>query len=447
MFMKTIAAIATPLSDGAIAIIRVSGDEAIEIVNKIFSRDLTRVESHQVVYGFIKDPSNDFEYVDEVLVSVFRAPKTFTREDIVEINCHGGVFITKRILSLVLEAGADLAERGEFTKRAFLNGRIDLTQAEAVQDLIEGRDASVTKLAMTALRGGVRKLIEPLKEDLIQMIAQIEVNIDYPEYYDVAEVEIPELMNKANEWIAKIDELLKKSRSGQIMREGVKTAILGKPNVGKSSLLNALLEEDKAIVSDIAGTTRDLVEGYVRLPSVTLHLIDTAGIRDTEDVVERIGIERSRKAMAEADLVVLVLDAGATLDEEDEALLKASEDMNRILVYNKADLVQDNNEDGKLYISAKEQNIDALINKIEEMYSEHTIALREPTLANERHIALLRQARTYMQQAVVTMQDGMEIDLATIDIENAYECVKEIIGEAKSVDLLDELFSRFCLGK
>lgn len=447
MFMKTIAAIATPLSEGAIAIIRVSGDEAVEIVNRIFSRDLTQVESHHVVYGYIRDPQNNNEYVDEVLVSVFKAPKTFTREDVVEINCHGGVYITKRILSLVLEAGAELAERGEFTKRAFLNGRIDLTQAEAVQDLIEGRDNSVTKLAMMALRGGVRTLIEPLKEDLIQMIAQIEVNIDYPEYYDVAEVEIPQLMNKAEEWIAKIDELLRKSRSGQIMREGVKTAILGKPNVGKSSLLNALLEEDKAIVSDIAGTTRDLVEGYVRLPSVTLHLIDTAGIRDTDDVVEKIGIERSRKAMNEADLVILVLDAGSNLDEEDEALLKASEGLNRILVYNKSDLVQDTKEDNKLYISAKDQNIEPLIQKIEEMYSEHTIALKEPTLANERHIALLNKARTYMSQAIQTMRDGIEIDLATIDVENAYECIKEIMGEAKDMDLLDELFSRFCLGK
>lgn len=445
MFMKTIAAVATPLSEGAIAIIRISGEEAISIANTLFSRDLTNVPSHNVVYGYIKDPKTN-EYIDEVLVSVFRAPKTFTREDTVEINCHGGIYITKKILSLLLENGAELAERGEFTKRAFLNGRIDLTQAEAVQDLIEGKDSSTTRLAMNTLRGGIRTLIDPLKEDLIQMIAQIEVNIDYPEYYDVAQVETPQLLAKADQWLSKLDELIRKSHSGKIMREGIKTVILGKPNVGKSSLLNALLEEDKAIVSDVAGTTRDLVEGYVRLPSVTLHLIDTAGIHHTEDIVEKIGIERSHKAMEEADLVIVVLEAHEALSKEDEALLEASKDLNRIIVYNKVDLTQDIDSD-KLYISAKDQQIEALINRIEEMYEEHTIALREPTFANERHIALLRQAHTYMESAVAALEAGMEIDLALIDIEQAYECIKDIIGEAKNMDLLDELFTRFCLGK
>ncbi|MBQ9987502.1 MAG: tRNA uridine-5-carboxymethylaminomethyl(34) synthesis GTPase MnmE [Erysipelotrichales bacterium] len=445
MFMKTIAAIATPLSEGAIAIIRISGDEAISIANTLFSRDLTNIPSHQVVYGYIKDPKTQ-EYIDEVLVSVFRAPKTFTREDTVEINCHGGIYITKKILSLLLENGAELAERGEFTKRAFLNGRIDLTQAEAVQDLIEGKDSSTTRLAMNTLRGGIRTLIDPLKEDLIQMIAQIEVNIDYPEYYDVAQVETPQLLSKANQWLTKLEELIRKSHSGKIMREGIKTVILGKPNVGKSSLLNALLEEDKAIVSDVAGTTRDLVEGYVRLPSVTLHLIDTAGIHHTEDIVEKIGIERSHKAMEEADLVIVVLEAHEELSKEDEALLEASKDLNRIIVYNKVDLTQDIDSD-KLYISAKDQHIEPLIDRIEEMYEEHTIALREPTFANERHIALLRQAHTHMETAVAALEAGMEIDLALIDIEQAYECIKDIIGEAKNMDLLDELFTRFCLGK
>ena len=443
MFMDTIVAIATPLSEGAISIIRVSGDDAIEIVNRVFSRDLTKVDSHSVTYGYIKEGN---EYVDEVLVSVFRAPKSFTMEDIVEINCHGGIFITKKILSLVLASGARLAQKGEFTKRAFLNGRIDLTQAEAVNDLINGRDHNVTTLAMQALRGGVRKLIEPLKEDLIQIIGQIEVNIDYPEYYDVATVTEEELLPKTKQWLEKIDELLKKAESGKIMREGVKTVILGKPNVGKSSLLNALLEEEKAIVTDIEGTTRDLVEGYVRLPSITLHLIDTAGIHETEDVVEKIGIERSKKAMEEADLAIVMIDASRQLTKEDEELLEATKDKTRLIVYNKMDEKVIDTQNG-IEISAKNNEVEPLIQRIEEMYAKHNIALQTPTLANERHIALLTQAKEYMEKAIETLELGLEVDLATIDMQSAYDCVLDILGEKGKKDLLDELFSRFCLGK
>lgn len=444
MFMDTIAAIATPLQEGAISIIRVSGEDAVDIVNSIFSRDLTKVNSHQIVYGYIME--ND-SYVDEVLVSVFKAPKSFTMEDIVEINCHGGIYLTKKILSLVLAAGARLADRGEFTKRAFLNGRIDLTQAEAINDLISGKDQGVTTVAMQALRGGVRKLIEPLKEDLIQIIGQIEVNIDYPEYYDVATVTEEELLPKTKQWILKIDELLSKSQSGKIMREGIKTVILGKPNVGKSSLLNALLEEDKAIVTDIEGTTRDLVEGFVRLPSVTLHLIDTAGIRETADVVEKIGIDKSKQAMNEADLIIILLDASRELSEEDKELLELTKDKTRLIVYNKSDDVHIMIPEGAIQISAKDNDISALTDAIETMYEKHTFALKEPTLANERHIALLKQAREYMNKAKETLELGLEVDLATIDMQSAYDCIIDILGEKGKKDLLDELFSRFCLGK
>ncbi len=444
MFLDTIAAIATPLQEGAISIIRVSGDEAIEIVNKICSKDLTKVAANTISYAYIKDKD---EYVDEVLISVFKGPKSFTCEDIVEINCHGGIYLTKKIFALVLAAGARLAEHGEFTKRAFLNGRIDLTQAEAINDLITGKDAGSTTVAMQALRGGVKKLIEPLKEDLIQIIGQIEANIDYPEYYDVATVTEEELLPKTKEWIAKIDELLAKSQSGKIMREGIKTVILGKPNVGKSSLLNALLEEDKAIVTDIEGTTRDLVEGSVRLPSVTLHLIDTAGIRDTEDVVERIGIEKSKEAMEDADLVILLLDSSRELSEEDRELLAITENKTRLVVYNKVDEEKIDIPSNAVTISAKEGNIDNLIKEIERLYEKHTIALREPTLANERHIALLRQARDYMNKAKETLEMGLEVDLATIDMQSAYDCILDVLGEKGKKDLLDELFSRFCLGK
>ena len=444
MFMDTIAAIATPLQEGAISIIRVSGDDAIEIVNKICSRDLTKVNSHQVVYGYIKE---DDTYVDEVLISIYKGPKSFTMEDIVEINCHGGIYITKKILSLVLAAGARLAEKGEFTKRAFLNGRIDLTQAEAINDLISGKDQGVTKVAMQALRGGVRKLIEPLKEDLIQIIGQIEVNIDYPEYYDVATVTEEELLPKTKEWLSKINELLSKSQSGKLMREGIKTVILGKPNVGKSSLLNALLEEDKAIVTDIEGTTRDLVEGYVRLPSITLHLIDTAGIRETEDVVEKIGIDKSKQAMNEADLIVVLLDASRELSNEDYELLELTKDRVRLVVYNKSDDVKAKLPSDAIMISARQNEIDALVDAIEAMYEKHSFALNEPTLANERHIALLKQAKEYMMKAIETLEMGLEVDLATIDMQSAYDCIIDILGEKGKKDLLDELFSRFCLGK
>lgn len=444
MFMDTIAAIATPLQEGAISIIRVSGDDAVEIVNKICSRDLMKVNSHQVVYGYIME---DDTYVDEVLISVFKAPKSFTMEDIVEINCHGGIYITKKILSLVLAAGARLAEKGEFTKRAFLNGRIDLTQAEAINDLISGKDQGVTKVAMQALRGGVRKLIEPLKEDLIQIIGQIEVNIDYPEYYDVATVTEEELLPKTKEWLTKINELLSKSQSGKLMREGIKTVILGKPNVGKSSLLNALLEEDKAIVTDIEGTTRDLVEGYVRLPSITLHLIDTAGIRETEDVVEKIGIDKSKQAMNEADLIIVLLDASRELSNEDYELLELTKDKVRLVVYNKSDDVKAELPSDAIMISARQNEIEPLIDAIEAMYEKHSFALNEPTLANERHIALLKQAKEYMMKAIETLEMGLEVDLATIDMQSAYDCIIDILGEKGKKDLLDELFSRFCLGK
>ena len=444
MFMDTIAAIATPLQEGAISIVRVSGDDAIEIVNKICSRDLMKVNSHQVVYGYIME---DGTYVDEVLISVFKAPKSFTMEDIVEINCHGGIYITKKILSLVLAAGARLAEKGEFTKRAFLNGRIDLSQAEAINDLISGKDQGVTKVAMQALRGGVRKLIEPLKEDLIQIIGQIEVNIDYPEYYDVATVTEEELLPKTKEWLSKINELLAKSQSGKLMREGIKTVILGKPNVGKSSLLNALLEEDKAIVTDIEGTTRDLVEGYVRLPSITLHLIDTAGIRETEDIVEKIGIDKSKQAMNEADLIVVLLDASRELSNEDYELLELTKDKVRLVVYNKSDDVKVEIPEDAILISAGQHDIDALVDAIEAMYEKHSFALNEPTLANERHIALLKQAKEYIMKAIDTLEMGLEVDLATIDMQSAYDCIIDILGEKGKKDLLDELFSRFCLGK
>ncbi|MFR5526918.1 MAG: tRNA uridine-5-carboxymethylaminomethyl(34) synthesis GTPase MnmE, partial [[Clostridium] innocuum] len=328
MLNDTIAAISTAAVDGAISIIRMSGADALSIADSILNIDVQKKKSHTISYGYVYDQEHD-ELIDEVLVSVFRAPKTFTCEDIVEINCHGGRFITKKILRLCLAHGARLANPGEFTQRAFLNGRIDLTQAEAVNDMIQADSNENARMAVQGLRGSVRKLLDPLIQDLLDIIANIEVNIDYPEYDDVEQLSSEIIQPKAREWMKRIQQILDRAQSGQLLKEGIKTAIVGKPNVGKSSLLNALLEEEKAIVTDIAGTTRDIVEGHIHLQGLTLNLIDTAGIRDTKDVVEQIGIQRSLQAITEAQLVILVLDSSRALDAQDEELLELTKDKTR----------------------------------------------------------------------------------------------------------------------
>lgn len=444
MFQDTIAAIATSNQDGAISIIRMSGDEAIHIANTLFSKDIMDVPSHTIHYGFILDPSQN-ETVDEVFVSVFRAPKTFTKDDVIEINCHGGRFITKKILRLCLANGARLASPGEFTRRAFLNGRIDLTQAEAINDMIQAETDANTKLAISGIKGSVKKLLDPFLEELLDIIANIEVNIDYPEYDDVEQLTNEILLPKAQKWLDAIDEILRKANSGKIIKEGIQTAIIGKPNVGKSSLLNALLEEEKAIVTNIAGTTRDIVEGSIHLNGITLNLIDTAGIRETKDIVEKIGIERSLKAIDEAQLVILVLDGSTALDDEDKKLLEKVKDKTHIVVYNKSDLgVLDSN---KLTICAAKGEIDSLLKELHNIYEEHLVVLKEPALANDRQIALMMKAKLAMVQAVQAMHMGMELDLVTIDLQQAYTNLKEILGEVHREDLLDTLFTNFCLGK
>lgn len=440
----TIAAIATPVADGAISIIRVSGDDAITMVQAIFDKDLIQRDANTITYGFIKDPQTK-EAVDEVLVSLFRAPKTFTCEDIVEINCHGGRFVTKQVLQLVLAQGARMAHPGEFTQRAFLNGRIDLAQAEAVMDIIEADNKANAKLAIAGIKGSVRKLLEPLIDEILDIIANIEVNIDYPEYDDVEQLSSEVLLPKAKHWLAKIDEILQKAESGKIIKEGIKTAIVGKPNVGKSSLLNALLEEEKAIVTDVEGTTRDIVEGSIHLQGVTLNLIDTAGIRETEDVVEKIGIERSRKAIEDAQLVLLVLDGSKELDAMDEELLDLTKDKQRLLVYNKSDLYEQAKEG--IVISAANSEITPLLDALYQLYEQHLLVLEEPTLANERQIGLMKSAQRNMMQAQAAMEAGIQPDLVELDIQEAYKNLKEILGEYHREDLIDTLFANFCLGK
>lgn len=445
MLYDTIVAISTALSEGAISIIRMSGNDAIAIANKLCSIDLTKKEANTISYTYIIDPKKN-KAIDEVLVSLFKDKKSFTGEDVVEINCHGGIFITKQILSLCLENGARLARAGEFSQRAFLHGKLDLVQAESINDMICAQDENATAIAMNGIKGSVSKLIHPFIDDLLDIIATIEVNIDYPEYDDVEQLSAEVLLPKCNQWMKEMDAILRKAKSGKILREGVKTTIVGKPNVGKSSLLNALLEEDKAIVTDIAGTTRDIVEGMVRLDYVTLHLIDTAGIRESDDVVERIGIEKSRQAIEDAQLVILLFDGSKPLDEKDEELMQLTQHKTRLLVYNKEDVAHDKRHD-QIWISAANDDIEELCSAINQMYEEHQIVLQQPTLQNERQIALMQQAKTHMQQAIDALAMGMELDLIAIDLQNAYTSMKEILGEVSRDDLLDTLFANFCLGK
>ena len=334
----TIAAIATPPGEGAISIVRLSGDDAVTLADQVFKgKDLTKVSSHTINYGHFIDPKTR-EIIDEVMVSVLRAPKTFTREDTVEINCHGGIVPTNKILQVLLTNGARLAEPGEFTKRAFLHGRIDLAQAESVMDLIRAKTDRSMKAALNQLDGELSQLIRNLRQEILDVLAQVEVNIDYPEYDDVEEMTSKLLREKALDVCAKIEQLLVTARQGKILREGLATVLVGRPNVGKSSLLNHLLHEDKAIVTDIAGTTRDVIEEYVNVLGVPLKLVDTAGIRETDDRVEKIGVERSRQALDRSDLVILLLNASEPLTTEDIELLQLTQDKKRIIVLNKMDL-------------------------------------------------------------------------------------------------------------
>ena len=437
---ETIAAIATA-SGGALSVIRVSGDTAIACVDRIFSKDIRNANGYTVHYGEIQENE---EPVDEVLVTVFRAPKSYTGEDLVEISGHGGSFVTRKVLSLVLGSGARMARRGEFTERAFLNGKMDLSQAESVNDLVKAADEVNARSAVHGIKGSVRRLLEPLIDSLSQIIAMIEVNIDYPEYDDVHQLSEEELKPRVKEWIKEIDALIRKAQAAVTIRSGLNTVILGRPNVGKSSLLNALLEEDKAIVTDIAGTTRDLVEGTVRIDDLTLNLIDTAGIHEAGDVIEQIGIEKSIKALDQADFVIVVIDSTAGITEEDQKLLDLTEGYKRIIVYNKNDQTE---VEGQLSISAINKDIEPLIERIKAMYAEGLLAAKEETLNNERQIGLAINAKQSMEAVLASLNAGDEIDLVTVDLQNAWYALKEITGETGRDDLLDEIFSRFCLGK
>ncbi|NLW15337.1 MAG: tRNA uridine-5-carboxymethylaminomethyl(34) synthesis GTPase MnmE [Erysipelothrix sp.] len=440
----TIVSIITALQESAISVIRLSGSESIGIANKLFSKDITDQASHTVSYGYIIDPISK-KTIDEVLLTVYRAPKTYTREDVVEISCHGGVLVTKKVLSLCLAAGARMAVNGEFTQRAFLNGRIDMSQADSVMDLIQSENEFARELAISGVQGNIHKLITPFLDRLLEIIATIEVNIDYPEYDDVVMLTQDSLLPKAQEFLKDLGVILKESQSGRILKEGVKTVILGKPNVGKSSILNVILDEDKAIVTDIAGTTRDLVEGWIKLDNVALHLIDTAGLRETEDKIEQIGIQKSRLALKQAEFVILVFDASKTLDDEDLELLEITKDKDRIIVYNKMDLSNER-KDG-VNVSALTNDVSALTDAINEHFAIHKEALKRPTLSNERHIAAVSASYLAMESAVTALELGVELDLVTLDLSESYTELASIIMPRQDIDILDEIFSRFCLGK
>ncbi|WP_413377099.1 tRNA uridine-5-carboxymethylaminomethyl(34) synthesis GTPase MnmE [Alkalihalobacillus sp. 1P02AB] len=458
MEFDTIAAVSTALGEGAIGIVRLSGDEAISIADKIYTgkKTLKDVPSHTIVYGHLIDPKTD-ERVEEAMVSILRAPKTFTREDVVEINCHGGIMSVNRVLQLALTHGARLAEPGEFTKRAFLNGRIDLSQAEGVMDLIRAKTDKAMSIALNQVEGRLSKKIAVLRQALLETVANVEVNIDYPEY-DAETMTHDLLKTKAGFVISEIEKLLITAEQGKIVREGLSTVIIGRPNVGKSSLLNSLVHENKAIVTDIPGTTRDVIEEYVNVRGVPLKLVDTAGIRETEDIVEKIGVERSRQVLKEAELILLVLNYGDELTKEDEALFEAVQMMNVIVVVNKTDQerkinlekVKKLNEGRPLVTTAliEDRGVEELEQAIADLFFSGSMEAEDVTyVSNSRHIALLEQAKSTIEDAVAAIDMGVPIDLVQIDVTRTWEILGEIIGDTIQDSLLDQLFSQFCLGK
>ena len=447
----TIAAISTALGIGAISIIRVSGPDSINIVNKLFKgKDLTKVPTHTINYGHIIDNN---EIIDEVLVTIMKAPKTFTTEDIVEINSHGGISTTNKVLELLLTNGARLAEPGEFTKRAFLNGRIDLIEADGIMNLISAKTEKARRLSINQLNGEVTNNIKELREKLVSIISNIEVNIDYPEYEDIEvltnEKILPSLLSLKDE----IKETIKKSESGKLINEGINIGIIGRPNVGKSSLLNALLEEEKAIVTDIEGTTRDTVEGTISLNGILLNLIDTAGIRETDNIVEQIGVEKSKQIINKSDLIILLLNNNEILTEEDINLLSLIKEKKHIVLINKTDLENklDLNKVKEEYISISikdNKGIDKLKQKIIELFNLEQLETEDLTyLSDARSISLLNKSLKYIEESISSINKEEPIDIVELNIKDAWESLGEIIGETYTEELIDNLFEKFCLGK
>lgn len=444
----TICAISTALGVGAISIIRVSGEEAISKVANLFDgKDLKEVESHTIHYGHIV---SNGEVIDEVLVTVLKAPKTYTKEDIVEINSHGGISTTKKVLEVLIENGIRLAEPGEFTKRAFLNGRLDLSQAEAVNSLIKSHTDLERKLALNTLDGKVSKKINKVRGIIVDLLANIEVNIDFPEYEDALEITLENLPPKLNEIKQELENLLEESKIGKIVENGIKVAIVGRPNVGKSSILNALLKENKAIVTDIAGTTRDIVEGSIELKGISLKFIDTAGIRKTSDLVEKIGVDKSLEVLASADLVIHVLNNNEELTSEDKEIMEKIKDKTHITFINKSDLPTKLKieEDVVRGNTIDIDGLNELKDKIVELFDLEKINNSNlEVVSSAREIGLIKEALNSINQALDNVSVSLPVDMIAIDIKKAWDLLGEITGESYQDELLDTLFSEFCLGK
>ena len=454
MFMEdTIVAISTASGVGAISIIRLSGPTALEIASSIFKgKDLKKVASHTINHGYIVDKNGTI--IDEVLVSVMLAPKTYTTEDIVEINTHGGIASTNKVLELCLVNGARLAEPGEFTKRAFLNGRIDLTEAEAIEDVINSSTDKSLRLSMNQLTGSLKNLITEIRKDIMSLIANIEVNIDYPEYEDAEDITLQKLKEKLLPIKNKLEELLKNSNDAKIIKNGINICMIGRPNVGKSSPLNAFLEEDKAIVTDIAGTTRDIVEGETIINGIKINFLDTAGIRETANVVEKIGVDKSKKIINTADLIILVLNNNEKLTPDDLELLDLVKDKNYIIFVNKNDLLANIDLPVEKYNNVVYGNtltttgIKELKEMITTLFNLEKISTNDATyITNARHKALIEIALNYLNSALENIDNSYSVDMLEIDIRACWDTLGEIIGATYKDELLDELFSNFCLGK
>ena len=447
----TIAAISTSLGVGAISIIRVSGNKAINIVNKIFSSNLLNKESHTVSYGYIIDKKDK---IDEVLVTIMKAPKTFTTEDVVEINCHGGIQTTKKILELLIENGCRLAEPGEFTKRAFLNGRIALTEAEAVMDLINVKNENARKIAMNNLSGHTTKKIEELRKKILDIISNIEVNIDYPEYLDIEVVTTNKIKKELKNIKEQLDIISKNSKNSKLITEGINVAIIGKPNVGKSSILNKLIGENKAIVTDIPGTTRDIVESSINLEGLQLNLIDTAGIRETKDTVEQIGVNKSKEYLEKADLILLVFNNNEEIKEEDINLLEETKNKKRIIIINKNDLekrfiLPNNIKTNIIYSNTiEDKGLEKLKEKIIEMFNFEEIDTNDFTYVSSlEQINKIESAKQSIKDIEKGLENDLTIDMLEIDLKNIWQILGEVTGKIYTEELLDNLFKNFCVGK
>ena len=435
---ETIVALATPAAKSALAIIRMSGDDCFKVVSNVFTKDLTNEKEKGIHYGFIKDGDKK---IDQVVLLAYVAPHSFTGENSVEIISHGSMLIINQIMALLLKNGARMATNGEFSSRAFLNGKIDLVQAEAINDMINATTLEAKDLSMVSLTGETSKLFKPIKDSIGQILSHIEVNIDYPEYEDIEITSKEEILEKCGEILEKIENLIKDGEKNRIYQEGVKIAIVGKPNVGKSSLLNALIHEDKAIVTSIAGTTRDVVEGEFNLSGVPVHLYDTAGIRDSEDIIEQIGIDKAKKTVENADLVLFVVDETGI----DNELYEIIKNQKHIIVTNKADIISIRNKND-IYVSAKNNDISPLLNKIKEELNIGEVVIK-PTFNNTRQLGILKQMDFYLHNAIKDTNDDQPIDLISVSIMAAYNCALDLLGENNKNDLTDEIFSRFCVGK